>query len=306
MNWLQAIYEVAGAPYPRLSIVAASVVGALLFGGGWWLVGREYAKSATSQVATPSLGSPAGPTLLPQQLRLLELLARYQRQFAAAKLVISRRDGTLHFDDARSRGEGISLLSDLYGSSDTRNAGRFEELMEGMPQQYVRLIAEARWDNPFVVNVTTEGMGVLGRPPAVVHALRFFLLSDRQIKKVAEGAEVIELDFRLMNSSVPPAELSNIFGHIWIDRASFVASSLPPARGLAGPGHVEWDIQIPVLPREGAFAPTRIAAQLPGPGKEIVVGGQFVSKETDRQEYMWHIKNEGGDLKIVEVKGSGS
>ena len=35
--------------------------------------------------------------LLPQQQRLLELVAHYQRQFAANRLIVSRSDGTLHF-----------------------------------------------------------------------------------------------------------------------------------------------------------------------------------------------------------------
>jgi len=165
VNWLHAIYEVVGTPYPRMSIVAAAAIGALLFGGGWWLIGREHAKSTTAIVAPPPIGAPLRPILLPQQLRLLELLVQYQRQFAATKLVIIRRDGTLHFDDAPDRARGLSLLIDLYGLSDERNAGRFEELMESMPPLYIRLIAESRWDNPFVVSATAEGMELLARPP---------------------------------------------------------------------------------------------------------------------------------------------
>jgi len=101
------------------------------------------------------------PTLLPQQRRLLELLAEYQQRFGASKLIISRTDGGLHFDEDRSRGAEVSLIRDIFGSVDPRNAGRFEELMQNMPPQFVRLIAEARFDNPFVVNVTAEGVSYL-------------------------------------------------------------------------------------------------------------------------------------------------
>ncbi|GMV23263.1 MAG: hypothetical protein AMXMBFR57_32120 [Acidimicrobiia bacterium] len=305
MNWLHAIYEVVGTPIPRLSIVIAAAIGALLFGGGWWLVGREYAKSTIAVVAPPSPGASLGPTLLPQQLRLLELLVQYQRQFAATKLVISRSDGTLHFDDAPERGKGVSLLLDLYGSSDERNAGRFEELMESMPSQYIRLIAESRWDNPFVVSATAEGVELLGRPLAVLHGLRFVLLTDLQTRLLPDGSEVIECEFRLLNVSTPPAEVSNIFGHVWIDRASFVGSNLPPARGLPGVGRVEWDIQIPTFPKESVFIPTKIVAKAPQGDAYITIGAQFVSKETDKQEYLWHIRHESGTRRIVRLKGGG-
>lgn len=166
MNWLQSVYEVIGAPYPRLSIVVAAMVGAFVFGGGWWLVGRQHAKDNTPPATAPvSVSTTEGQTLLPQQQRLLELLAGYQRQFAASKLVISRSDGSLQFDGTPDRAIGVSVIRDLYGTVDGRNAGRFEELIESMPPDYVRLIAEARWDNPFVVNVTPAGVKRLGDSP---------------------------------------------------------------------------------------------------------------------------------------------
>jgi len=104
---------------------------------------------------------PSTPALLPQQRRLLELLAKYQHQFGASKLIIARADGGLFFDGDRARGAGVSLIRDLFGMVDERNAGRLEELMQSMPPQFVRLIAEARFDNPFVVSVTAEGISYL-------------------------------------------------------------------------------------------------------------------------------------------------
>lgn len=162
MNWLESIYEVAGSPYPRLSIAVAGLAGAIVFGGAWCLIGRQYEKDHSVAAASNDVASDptsrSGPTLLPPQERLLELLAEYQKRFAASKLVISRSDGRLHFDDDLKRGTDVSIIQDLYGVVDVRNAGRFEELMQSMPPEYVRLIAEARWDNPFVVSVTEAGI----------------------------------------------------------------------------------------------------------------------------------------------------
>jgi hypothetical protein len=79
MDWLKIIYEVIGAQYPRLSLTAVSLIGALAFGGSWWLVGRQYqrdhpaipsavkAAPASANAASPAAGSPTGtnPSTVP-------------------------------------------------------------------------------------------------------------------------------------------------------------------------------------------------------------------------------------------------
>lgn len=110
---------------------------------------------------TAPASSPARPVLLPQQQRLLELLVEYQKKFGANRLVVSRRDGSLHFDDDPKRGGEISVVRDIFGAVTAHNAGRFEELVQSMPSEYVRLVAEARLDNPFVLNVTAAGVAYL-------------------------------------------------------------------------------------------------------------------------------------------------
>lgn len=104
------------------------------------------------------------PVLLPQQQRLLELLAEYQKRFGANRLVVSRSDGSLHFDDEANRGRDVSLIKDIFGAVTPHNAGRFEELVQSMPSDYVRLVAEARWGNPFVLNITEAGVAHLAAP----------------------------------------------------------------------------------------------------------------------------------------------
>lgn len=98
------------------------------------------------------------PILSPPQERLLELLVQYQKRFAATKLVVGRKTGRLHFDNEPQKGTGISLIKELYASEDSQRAAEFERLMESMPSEYVRLLGEMRFDNPFVVSVTDEGM----------------------------------------------------------------------------------------------------------------------------------------------------
>ena len=100
---------------------------------------------------------------MPQQERLLELLRAYQKKSGAYKLVISRSDGRLHFDDDPRRGGDVSLVKDLFGAVNSRNAGRFGELVEAMPSEYVRVAAESRLDNPFVLSVTEAGVAYLAR-----------------------------------------------------------------------------------------------------------------------------------------------
>ena len=140
------------------------LIGAFIFGGAWWLLGKQYEKAKTS-TSSPSMDqTPEGlsaPILSPPQERLLELIASYQKRFAATKLVVGREDGVLHFDDDPNRGTDISLVRDLYGQNDTASATRFEALVESMPPEYLRLLPEMRWDSPFVVAVTDTGQAYL-------------------------------------------------------------------------------------------------------------------------------------------------
>ena len=101
------------------------------------------------------------PTLQPQQARFLELLSGYQIKFGASKLIISRTDGMIYFDELPDRGKGVSLIKEIYGSLSERNAGQFEVLVENMPTEYVRFFSETRMDNPFVVSITKAGSSYL-------------------------------------------------------------------------------------------------------------------------------------------------
>ncbi len=60
MDLLKTLYEVAGAPWPRLSLALAALVGALLFGTGWWLIGKQYQKEQVlKREEPPTVSAPA-------------------------------------------------------------------------------------------------------------------------------------------------------------------------------------------------------------------------------------------------------
>lgn len=60
----------------------------------------------------------------------------------------------------------VNFLTELYGSkeNDYSRLSDFISLMESLPIKYVRFHAEARFDNPFVVSVTSDGVKYLREP----------------------------------------------------------------------------------------------------------------------------------------------
>jgi hypothetical protein len=57
MEWLKALYDAIGAPFPVLSQLLAIILGATIFGGGWWLIGREYRKDHPPNLKTGETAS---------------------------------------------------------------------------------------------------------------------------------------------------------------------------------------------------------------------------------------------------------
>jgi hypothetical protein len=42
MEWTKIIYETIGPRFPVASLIAVALFGAFMFGGGWWLLGKQY------------------------------------------------------------------------------------------------------------------------------------------------------------------------------------------------------------------------------------------------------------------------
>jgi hypothetical protein len=69
MNWPEDIYEIFGANYPTLSLVVVTVFGAVLFGGGWWVIGQKYKKHHSAQPLVTQMVEGKNPIDTPPQLR---------------------------------------------------------------------------------------------------------------------------------------------------------------------------------------------------------------------------------------------
>ena len=41
-DWMMPIYKAVGVGHPKLSLVVMCFIGAFVFGGWWWVTGREY------------------------------------------------------------------------------------------------------------------------------------------------------------------------------------------------------------------------------------------------------------------------
>jgi hypothetical protein len=58
MDWLKLIYENLGAKAPTASIFIVTLLGAIIFGGGWWLLGKQYEKDLLKQPKPVMEGGP--------------------------------------------------------------------------------------------------------------------------------------------------------------------------------------------------------------------------------------------------------
>lgn len=102
--------------------------------------------------------------LSPKAEKLLSLIQKYQNQFALNKLIISRETGELFFDEETMRKENkINLIVDLYGinSKFESKSEDFENTMLSIPPVYLRVLPEMRFDSPYVVMITQEGIQYL-------------------------------------------------------------------------------------------------------------------------------------------------
>jgi hypothetical protein len=72
LSFLHRGYSTVGAPYPRLSLVLVTILGGLLFGGGWWFLGASHERGATTSA------SPIQPTAPPPLAPAPPITVRYQ------------------------------------------------------------------------------------------------------------------------------------------------------------------------------------------------------------------------------------
>jgi hypothetical protein len=75
--------------------------------------------------------------LSPAQEKLLSIIEKYQKHFAATKLIVGR-DGRIIFDEDRSIGKDVDFVMELYGRNGDAERRNFIALMDSMPVEYVR------------------------------------------------------------------------------------------------------------------------------------------------------------------------
>jgi hypothetical protein len=132
------------------------------------------------------------------------------------------------------------------------------------------------------------------------YSLELVMLQDQKIIKQNGSIDAVTIRFSLRNTTFPEAEVHNVFGNIWVDSTFFIDSTLPPY--VVGSDRTEWDVQIPTFPKGGVFAPTPIRVKMPGPNERVIIGAQFVSKETNKRDYMWNLTNDNGRPTTVIVR----
>jgi hypothetical protein len=61
LQWLKAIYETFGTPYPRASLMAVAILGAIFFAAVWLFAAKQVEKDrgASTQVVPATASGPA-------------------------------------------------------------------------------------------------------------------------------------------------------------------------------------------------------------------------------------------------------
>ncbi len=123
--------------------------------------GQHLLRNPSASQPAVAISAPELPALTAPQEGALAVIDLYQQRFAASKLII-RRDGGLFFEGdtkENSRAPEVNLIEDLFGPAATAKShgSPFEELMDGIPSEYLRRFPETRLDSPFVVTLTPAG-----------------------------------------------------------------------------------------------------------------------------------------------------
>jgi hypothetical protein len=61
-QWLKAVYETFGTPYPRASLVVVTIFGAILFAAAWIFTCKQVEKDRHNSNAPPQVSGPASTT----------------------------------------------------------------------------------------------------------------------------------------------------------------------------------------------------------------------------------------------------
>jgi hypothetical protein len=172
-----------------------------------------------------------------------------------------------------------------------------------------------RWTSPsvlvaivgVVVSVlAAAGAMILNRPKSAPHyELRLVALNGRELEQVpGMVGSGVKVDFVLINGSKPEVEMHNVAGQLWTETSHLVAAlgeSRPPQNRRSA-DRTEYDIDLPVFPKTASSRLPTFFYRLPEPNERILLGAQIVSTETDKQEYLWNVVNDGGHPRVVTLR----
>jgi hypothetical protein len=60
MQWLKALYETFGVPWPKISMVTVIALGAVIFGGIWILAKKQVEKDQSQTIILPDVPKVSG------------------------------------------------------------------------------------------------------------------------------------------------------------------------------------------------------------------------------------------------------
>ena len=141
------------------------IFGIVLLGGGLAImtIGGYMAKDGWDEwtKSKNKAGTASFRILKPQEEKLLTVIYKYQKDFGLNKLIISKSDGILFFDDEEKRKiHQINIIGEVYGITKDHKAysREFENLILNIPGDCLKQIPENRWDSPYVVMITERGI----------------------------------------------------------------------------------------------------------------------------------------------------
>lgn len=91
------------------------------------------------------------------QIRLLKNIYNFQVKTPDNKVILAR-DGFI-FDDQARKPTSINLVRQVLNKEpDEQSLRELDELILSIPNEFMKLIPEMRWDSPYVIVVTSEGV----------------------------------------------------------------------------------------------------------------------------------------------------
>ena len=173
MEWIKAIYGAVGAGYPTTSLIVVALIGTLLFGGAWWVVGQQYRRDHPAVIvnaASPLTDAPNSapdaplratdvpPTLADKQETSERPPARRAASEGGMAQSGSQTDageGTLRRNEQRTSGDNSPAIVGSNNTITINQGASMRPQIEGLTPSF-RQMPSPRPDAPFAVEVVIQ------------------------------------------------------------------------------------------------------------------------------------------------------